>query len=113
MNFRKLSPIEYEEKQYIPPKENPVNFAPHYGTNTKMPGPYDYMPVDMPDDKKIDITEVEVKPIVQDIEEQNDKRALMAQAPNLFEVLAYLGIGFYIMKLVFGSSYNNNIMPNI
>lgn len=91
-----------EEKQYMPVYENAANLAPWFGTNTKNPGEFDLLPLDIPTDKKIDITEVVVKPIVQQIEEDKYKISLMKQKPELFEAIALILASFYILKMMFG-----------
>ena len=103
MSFKEIpqiveTPFLLEEKDYGPVKQNNVNFAPWHGTNTKVPGVYDLLPVDMPEDKKVDITDVELKPIVQEIEKEEEIRAIKERKPKVIESAIILFAALVIAK---------------
>lgn len=108
MNNFQESPVVWEEKKYLPVKENPVHYAPWNGTNTKMPGPYDLAPVDLPEDKKVDVTEVELKPIIQEIKESEELVQIRARKPQLLQSILILGAAFFVAKMIFGQQQNIN-----
>lgn len=93
--------IHIEAKEYMPPKENPVNVAPWWGTNTKNPTEYDIRP-DIPTDEKVDITSVETNPLVEDIKrDQEAQIAAMKRKPRLLEAGVILLVALYAIKVLF------------
>ena len=99
MNNFEQSPFTLEEKDYGPIKQNNVNFAPWYGTNTKVPGIHDILEPDIPEDKKIDITEVEIKPILKEIEKREETQKIRERKPQLLQAGIILFGAFIVLRL--------------
>jgi len=91
--------MAHEQKIYDVPLENPANVAPWHGVNTINPTEHDVI-FDINPEKKIDVTQVELKPLVENIENEPeiDVARSKQKQPNIVYPLIILLSSLIIVK---------------
>jgi len=95
--------ISHESKVYEAPKQNPALVAPWHGVNFKNPTQHDIVS-EIAEDKKIDISQTEVKSALEVVEEQEMKQEISERQPRVIEALLILFASMWIIKMFVGNN---------